>query len=119
MVYGKGDLRGKVFYGFEPRQGEAYATVWIEIDPRRTAERQVVAESARARLEQPWEMPRDHRWQLVLKSERAIALRTEAEAVEWFVSSLQELRRAGLIDLLPTLGAAAPEEQEDPSTSDG
>ena len=40
MVYGKGDLRGKIFYGFEPRQGEAYATVWIEVDPWRSAERQ-------------------------------------------------------------------------------
>lgn len=119
MIYDKGDLRGKVFYGFQPREGEAYATIWIEVDPRRTAERTAVREQARASLDTSWEQPLDHRWQLVIKAERAIAFRSEPDAVDWFLTQFKELREAGLIDLLPTLGAVPPEERDSQMTDAG
>jgi hypothetical protein len=112
MIYDKGELRGKVFYGFQPQDGEAYATIWIEVDPRRTAEREAVQKLARAGLNASWEQPLDHRWQLVIRRERAIAFGSEREAVDWFLGRFDELREAGLIDLLPNLGTVPPEERD-------
>lgn len=113
MVDGKRGYRANVFYGFVPRDGEAYATVWIESDPRRTAERQVLRERAKASLDDSWEQPLDHRWQLMIRATRAILLTTEADAVDWFVGRFEELKSAGLIDLIPTLGTTPAGEGDD------
>lgn len=121
MIYGKGNLRGKIFYGFVPEDGEAYAMTWIEVDPRRTEERQLVRDLARRTLDDSWEQPLDHRWQLAIKKERAIALTTEEAVVAWFLDRHAELRDAGLIELLPKLGVAAPGEiqDDDAAAADG
>jgi hypothetical protein len=114
MVDGKRAYRANVFYGFLPRDGEARAAIWIEADPKRTSERDSIRSVAKANLDSTWEQPLDHRWQVAIKSERAIAFTAERDAVDWFLAGLDELRSAGIVDLIPTLGSAPTEEIGDP-----
>jgi len=104
MVEAKKLYRANVFYGFQSREGEVYGTIWVEADPKRTRERQAIRERAHGRLDS-WEQPLDHRWQLVIKAERAIEFPTEVAAADWFVARFEELRASGMLELIPTLGA--------------
>ena len=82
-----------------------------------------VREQAHAGLDVSWERPLDA-WQIVTKTERAIAFETDDEAVEWFLGALDELKAVGMFELIPTLGTGVPGEGPDgpneaPDLTDG
>ena len=112
MAYGGNRYKGVVLYGFHPRDGETFAVVWVEVDPKRTAERQSVRRQAdRGGLDSSWLRPLDGvRWQVLVKEARAIAFDSEDAAAEFFVGCHRELRDAGLLDLIPRLGTVPDEE---------
>lgn len=112
MAFGSNRYKGVVLYGFQPRDGETFAVVWVEVDPKRTGERQSVRGQADSSgLDSSWLRPLDGaRWQVLIKEARAIAFESEEAAAEWFVACHRELRDAGLLDLIPRLGTVPPEE---------
>jgi hypothetical protein len=105
-------LRGTVIYGFYPRDGKTFAVAWVEVNPKRTGERQAIRQQAEVgNLGVTWERPLDGtRWQILAKEVRAINLDSEEAAVDWFVACHDQLRDAGILDLIPRLGTVPPEE---------
>jgi hypothetical protein len=112
MAFGSNRYKGWILYGFYSRDGETFAAVWLEVDPKRTGERTSVREqSDSGGLDASWLRPLDSaRWQVLTKEERAIAFESEDATTEWFVACHRELRDAGVLDLIPRLGTVPPEE---------
>lgn len=112
MAFGSNQYKGWILYGFHSRDGETFASVWLEVDPKRTGERQSVREQADAGgLDTSWLRPLDGaRWQVLVKEARAIAFESEEATADWFVACHRELRDAGVLDLIPRLGTVPPEE---------
>jgi hypothetical protein len=113
MLYAGHQFPATIFYGFVPVDSEVMAMVWIESNPKRTADRTTVREKARDGLDATWSKPFEG-WQLVTKSERAISFGTEQEAVDWFTGRLTELEQSGLVALLPSLGVVPLDEDDEP-----
>jgi hypothetical protein len=52
-------------------------------------------------------------WGGLHRYERLVGFATQADVVQWFIARFEELDSAGILDLIPTLGQAEPEESSE------
>ncbi|MCA9627290.1 MAG: hypothetical protein KC766_06475 [Myxococcales bacterium] len=85
---------------------EGWLGIWIWCQPKRVVERDRIWATADD-LKLPWE--RDPAsWELIGAHKRLAEFADHAEQTEWLVEHLDDLKHAGLITLLPTLGSGEP-----------
>jgi hypothetical protein len=112
MVAGEA-YRAYLIVGVTDVDGEAHVAFWVEtrdkaIEPRR----RIIAVADDAGLTANWERDMTS-WGGLHRYERLVGFATQADAVEWFIARFEELDSAGILDLIPTLGQAEPEESSE------
>jgi hypothetical protein len=112
MVAGEA-FRAYLIVGVTDIAGEAHVAFWVEtrdkaIEPRR----RIIAVADNAGLTANWERDMSS-WGGVHQYERLVGFATQADVVQWFIARFEELDSAGILDLIPTLGQAEPEESSE------
>jgi|GEM_PF-1240740 hypothetical protein len=110
MIDSNTAFMAKVLVGF----GEADNTgnrlcVWVENEPKSFSVRSRLLQAANdGALPAEWER-RQTTWQALVFERRLSAGETHEQITEWFRSRVGELQTAGIVDLIPALGLAAPD----------
>ncbi len=86
----------------------------VQADPKRTGVRSELYRVADERLPE-WVEPDRGEWRVLVKAVPATDFTSDADAVEWFIGRLDELRGAGVIELIPNLQKRPVSDDQDKS----
>jgi len=96
---------GYILLGAEARDGESYASVWVETAPRSTALRgELIALADAADPPLAWER-KFSEWGGLQQSVRLVALPSSEAVSQWYLECLQELDTAHVLAAIPSLRA--------------
>ena len=109
-----------VLWGAEPQPDGLRFIVMVQADPKRTGVRSELYRIAAEWLPE-WVEPDRGEWRVLVQTAPATDFTSDADAIEWFLGRLDELKAAGVIDLIPTLrkGPVADDEDEADDASEG
>jgi hypothetical protein len=90
--------------GIEPRDGESYASFWVETSRQSTALRgQIISVANDAGLPASWER-RFSEWGGLQASARLVTLPSSQAVSDWYLRCLDELDASGVLSVVPGIG---------------